>query len=168
MRRALLICGAVGLALSAGSVAAQGEGSFTTIITGDVEATVEAPGDLRCIGMGDSGPGYLEIRNGHRTEKISFQLPLGAEAGEHEITSWTSLAAARQVGEGYAIEISMPLKRFHKSINASGTLELTVIGKQPGERVAGSFDVTSDSMGTTIHLEGTFDFQVSDSAREDC
>lgn len=168
MRRTLLICSAIGLALSAGSVAAQAEGFFTTTVTGDVEATVEAPGDLRCIDMGDSGPGYLELRNGHRTEEISFQLPLTAEMGEHEITSWTSLAAAGQIGEGYAIEISMPLKRFHKSINASGMLELTAIGKQPGERVAGRFDVTSDSMGTTIRLEGTFDFQVPDNAREDC
>jgi len=168
MRRMLRLGLVIGLMLSTGSVAANAEGSFNTAVSGDVEATVDGAGDLRCIGMGDSGPGYLSLRNGHRTEKISFSLPLDAESGEHEIISWTALAAARQVGEGYSIEISMPLKRFHKSINASGTLELTAVGKQPGERMAGSFDVTTDSMGTTIHLVGTFDFLVPDNAREDC
>lgn len=62
----------------------------------------------------------------------------------------------------------MPLKRFHKAINASGTLEFTEAGKQPGERVKGSFDVTSDSMGTSIRLQGSFDFSVPADAREKC
>ena len=168
MRRTLLFCLAIGLILSTGSVTAAAEGHFNTNVTGDVEATVEGGGELRCIGMGDSGPGYLALRNGHRTEKISFQLPIGVQPGAHEITSWTKLAAARQVGEGFSIEVSMPLKRFHKSINATGKLELTAVGTKPGERMAGSFDVTTDSMGTEIHLQGTFDLLVPESAREDC
>ena len=148
-RTCFLFCTVIGLILSIaiGSVMAANEGRFTTNVTGDVEVIVEGHGDLRCIGMGESGPGYLTLRNGHRTEKISFQLPLNAAPGEHPIVSWTQLAATRQIGEGYSIKISMPLKRFHKSINATGRLELTTVGTTAGERMAGHFDVTTDSMG---------------------
>jgi hypothetical protein len=158
---------ALGLALSALTAAAAANG-FATTVSGDVEATINGPGNLTCRSMGDLGPGYLDLRNGHATDKISFSLPLQVEAGTYEITSWTKLAAARSVGKGYSIEISMPLKRFHKAIGASGTLTLTEAGKQPGERVTGSFDVTSDSMGTEIRLEGTFDFEVPENARAEC
>lgn len=141
---------------------------FTTIVTGDIEATVEGPGGLKCKSMGDMGPGYLDLRNGHRTDKISFSMPIDVQAGEYEITSWTRLAADRAVGKDYSLEVSMPLKRFHKAIGASGTLELTEAGTKPGERVKGTFDVSSDSMGTEIRLQGSFDFIVPESAREEC
>lgn len=151
------------------SAAAEDEGHFNINITGDVELVLESHGDLRCIGMGDSGPGYLQLRNGHRTEKISFHLPLDAETGAHQIISWSQLTADRQIGKGYSIKISMPLKGFHMSLDAEGTLKLTTVGKQPGERMAGSFEVTSDSAGTSsIQLEGVFDFRVAEGAREDC
>jgi len=55
------------------------------------------------------------------------------------------------------------------SLDAEGTLDFNKVGKQPGERMAGSFEVTSDSAGTnTIQLEGDFDFRVAEGAREDC
>ena len=151
------------------SAAAEDEGHFNINITGDVEVVLESHGDLRCIGMGDSGPGYLQLRNGHRTEKISFHLPLDAETGAHQIISWSQLTADRQIGKGYSIKISMPLKGFHMSLDAAGTLKLNKVGKQPGERMAGSFEVTSDSAGTSsIQLDGVFDFYVAEGAREDC
>ena len=151
------------------SAAAKDEGHFNINITGDVEVVLESHGDLRCIGLGDSGPGYLQLRNGHRTEKISFHLPLDAEPGEHPIVSWSQLTAVRQIGKGYSINISMPLKGFHMSLKAEGALKLNKVGKQPGERMVGSFEVTSDSAGTnTIQLEGDFDFRVAEGAREDC
>ncbi len=151
------------------SAAAKDEGHFNINITGDVEVVLESHGDLRCIGLGDSGPGYLNLRNGHRTEKISFHLPLDAEPGVHPIISWSQLTADRQIGKGYSIKISMPLKGFHMSLATEGTLKLTTIAKQPGERMAGSFEVNSDSAGTnTIQLEGVFDFRVAEGAREDC
>ena len=151
------------------SATAEDEGHFNINITGDVEVVLESHGDLRCIGLGDSGPGYLQLRNGHRTEKISFHLPLDAEPGEHPIVSWSQLTAVRQIGKGYSINISMPLKGFHMSLKAEGALKLNKVGKQPGERMVGSFEVTSDSAGTnTIQLEGDFDFRVAEGAREDC
>ena len=151
------------------SAAAKDEDHFNINITGDVELVLESHGDLRCIGMGDSGPGYLQLRNGHRTEKISFHLPLDAETGTHQIISWSQLTADRQIGKGYSIKISMPLKGFHMSLATEGTLKLTTIAKQPGERMAGNFDVNSDSAGTgSIHLEGVFDFSVPEGAWEDC
>ena len=151
------------------SATAEDEDHFNINITGDVEVVLESHGDLRCIGLGDSGPGYLQLRNGHRTEKISFHLPLDAEPGEHPIVSWSQLTAVRQIGKGYSINISMPLKGFHMSLKAEGALKLNKVGKQPGERMVGSFEVTSDSAGTnTIQLEGDFDFRVAEGAREDC
>ena len=55
------------------------------------------------------------------------------------------------------------------SLKAEGTLKLNKVGKQPGERMAGSFEVSSDSAGAnTIQLEGVFDFRVAEGAREDC
>ena len=151
------------------SATAEDEDHFNINITGDVEVVLESHGDLRCIGLGDSGPGYLQLRNGHRTEKISFHLPLDAEPGVHPIISWSQLTADRQIGKGYSIHISMPLKGFHMSLKAEGALKLNKVGKQPGERMVGSFEVTSDSAGTnTIQLEGDFDFRVAEGAREDC
>jgi hypothetical protein len=144
------------------------DGAFEIRVTGDIEAEIQAAGDLRCVSMGDSGPGYLSLRNGHRTDKVSFALPISTESGKYEITSWTKLAAAGEVGQGYSIEVSLPLKGFHKAIGATGTLELSEAGTSPGERIRGDFDVTSDSMGTEIRLQGTFDFIVPESAREEC
>ena len=69
------------------SAAAKDEGHFNINITGDVEDVLESHGDLRCIGRGDSGPGYLQLRNGHRTEKISFHLPLDVQPGDYQIVS---------------------------------------------------------------------------------
>ena len=168
MRGALTLCLVTGVVLLSSHAPVDAEGGFATNVSGDVEATIEGPGELRCVDMGDMGPGYLDLRNGHRTDKVSFSMPLDVETGKHEITSWTKLAAAREIGKGYSVEVSMPLKRFHKSIDASGALELTAVGTKPGERVAGHFDVTTDSMGTTIRLQGTFDFLVPDGARDDC
>ena len=63
----------------------------------------------------------------------------------------------------------MPLKGFHMSLATEGTLKLTTIAKQPGERMAGGFEVTSGSAGTSsINLEGVFDFRVPEGAWEDC
>ncbi len=95
-------------------------------------------------------------------------MPLDVEAGTHEVTSWTRLAADGKISQGFSVEVSMPLKRFHKAIDASGTLELEEVGTRPGERMKGSFDVTTESMGTTIRLQGTFDFVVAEGARELC
>ena len=90
------------------------------------------------------------------------------DPGDFEVISWTQLAAAKQVGEGYSIEISMPLKGFHKSMKATGTIRFTAVGKHPGEPMTGRFDVVTESMGKNIHLEGEFDFLVPEDAREDC
>ena len=141
---------------------------FRFKVTGSVEVEIEGHGRLRCIDMGDSGSGYFQLDNGKRTGTIIFQFPLDVTEGSHTVTTWTEVAAARQVGEAYSMDVSLPLQGFHKSTAAEGSLTFEQVGTQPGERLRGYFDVKTESLNLTIELEGSFDFIVPDGARDRC
>lgn len=144
------------------------EAGFGFKVTGSIEAEIEGRGRLRCIDMGDSGPGYFQLDNGERTGTIKFQFPLDAAEGNHSVTAWTEVAAARQVGEAYSMDVSLPLQGFHKSTAAEGSLTFEEVGTRPGERIRGYFDVKTESLNVTIEVEGSFDFSVPDGARDRC
>ena len=144
------------------------ENVFTFEVTGSVEAEIDGPGDLRCIDMGDSGPGYFLLDNGEKTGTIAFQFPLDATVGTHSLTTTAEVQAAQQVGKAYSTDVSLPLQGFHMSTSAEGSLTFDELGTRPGERLRGSFEVKTDSMGESIEVEGVFDFLVPDGARNLC
>ncbi len=146
----------------------EAENVFAFEVTGSIEVEIEGPGDLRCIDMGDSGPGYFLLDNGKRTGTISFQFPLDATEGTHSVTARVEVLAAQQMGKAYSTDVSLPLQGFHRSTSAEGSLTIEELGTQPGERLRGRFEIKTDSMGNSIEVEGVFDFTVPEGARDLC
>ena len=144
------------------------ESVFAFKVTGSFAAEIQGRGKLRCVDMGDSGLGYLNLDNGKNTGTISFQLPLDATEGTHSVTTRTEVLAAKQLGKAYSTDVSLPLQGFHVSTSAEGSLTIDELGTRPGERIRGSFDVETESMGKSIEVEGVFDFLVPAGARNLC
>jgi hypothetical protein len=168
----LAACGAEEGNADAPPAAAEGqdEAVFTAELTGDVEAQFSGSGSLRCIDLGDSGPGYLALRGSSASQTITFELPLEPETGTHELTGSVQVAASGQLpGDTYSVEISLPLEGFHRVLNAEGTLTLDQVGGSPGDLVEGSFDFRAQgAMSGNSAVKGSFRFRVGADARDRC
>ncbi|MDX1745823.1 MAG: hypothetical protein R3324_07790 [Halobacteriales archaeon] len=161
----MLVAGS--LACGGGEPPAADEGEatdpgLTARVTGAVEASIEGRGDLTCIGQGDMGPGYLNIRDRRSPEEIVLRTPLDATPGTHPFTSGADM---RRWGEVYVAALNLPLEGVMYAAATGGTLTLERFDARPGGIVRGSFDFTT---GSGIRVEGRFEFEVPDDARERC